>query len=91
MTLKMVEITFSEGHFLTKNFDFRGHISTFRAENTPKEGLLRPKMMPKPLLNNSKLTFKKSKKRLFWPQNGQIRGPILVKVLIFGCILGLKA
>ena len=29
--------------------------------------LLRPKMMPKQLLNNSKPTFKKSKKRLFWP------------------------
>ena len=32
-----------------------------------KVGILRPKMMPKPLLNNSKTTFKKSKKRPFWP------------------------
>ena len=32
-----------------------------------KVGILMPKMMPKPLLNNSKTTFKKSKKRLFWP------------------------
>ena len=31
-----------------------------------KVGLLRPKIMPKQLLNNSKPTFKKSKKRLFW-------------------------
>ena len=31
-----------------------------------KVGILMPKMMPKPLLNNSKTTFKKSKKRLFW-------------------------
>ena len=28
---KMVKMTLSEGHILTKNFDFRGHISTFRA------------------------------------------------------------
>ena len=28
--------------------------------------------MPKQLLNNSKTTFKKSKKRLFGPQNGQM-------------------
>ena len=30
----MVKMTLSEGQILTKNFDFRGHISTFRAENT---------------------------------------------------------
>ena len=33
---KMVKMTPSEGQFLTKNFDFRGQISTFRAENTRK-------------------------------------------------------
>ena len=32
-----------------------------------KVGILRPKIMPKQLLNISKTTFKKSKKRLFWP------------------------
>ena len=32
-----------------------------------KFDLLRSKIMPKQLLNNSKPTFKKSKKRLFWP------------------------
>ena len=29
---KMVKMTLSEGQILTQNFDFRGHISTFRAE-----------------------------------------------------------
>ena len=32
-----------------------------------QDGLLRPKIMPEQLLNSSKPTFKKSKKRLFWP------------------------
>ena len=32
-----------------------------------KVRLERPKIMPKQFLNNSKTTFKKSKKRLFWP------------------------
>ena len=38
LTLKMDKITLSEGQILTKNFDFRGHISTFRAENKAKSG-----------------------------------------------------
>ena len=32
----MVKMALSEGQNLTLNFDFRGHISTFRAENTHK-------------------------------------------------------
>ena len=32
----MAKMTPSEGYNLTKNFDFRGHLSTFRAKNTPK-------------------------------------------------------
>ena len=36
LTLKMVKMTLSEGQILTQNFDFRCHISTFRAENTVK-------------------------------------------------------
>ena len=36
LTPKMSKMTLSKGQFLTKNFDFRGQISTFRAENTPK-------------------------------------------------------
>ena len=34
MTHQMTEF----GKILTKNFDFGGHISTFRAKNTPKSG-----------------------------------------------------
>ena len=30
--------TLLEGQFLTYNLDFRGHISTFRAENKAKSG-----------------------------------------------------
>ena len=32
-----------------------------------KVGILRPKIMPKQLLNSSKTTFKNPRKRLFWP------------------------
>ena len=39
----------------------------FELKIQQKMKLLRPKIMPKQLLNNSKPTFKKSKKRLFWP------------------------
>ena len=35
---KWSKMTLSEGQILTKNLDFRGHLSTFRAENTPKSG-----------------------------------------------------
>ena len=38
LTLKMVKMTLSEGQILNQNFNFRGHISTFRAENTAKSG-----------------------------------------------------
>ena len=38
LTLKMVKMTLPEGQILTQNLDFRGHISTFRAENTAKSG-----------------------------------------------------
>ena len=39
-----------------------------------KVGRLRPKTMPKQLLNNSKPTFKKSQKPLFWPQKWSNHG-----------------
>ena len=45
-TLEMVKMTFSEGQNLTYNFDFRGHISTFRAENTHKNGTFMAKNNP---------------------------------------------
>ena len=33
---KRVKMTLSEGQILTLNFDFTGHISTFRPQNKPK-------------------------------------------------------
>ena len=35
LTLKMVQMTLSEGKILAQKFDFRGHLSTFRAKNGP--------------------------------------------------------
>ena len=65
--MKLVKMTLSEGQILIYNFDFRGHISTFRAKNTTESWALKPKTMVKRLLNNSKATFKKPRKRVFWP------------------------
>ena len=52
----------------TSNFDleplFYVPISTFKVENTLEVGLLLSKKMSKELLNNSKTTFKTSKKQL---------------------------
>ena len=42
-TRKPVKIALFEGPNLTINFDFRGHIATFRAENTPKSGPFKAK------------------------------------------------
>ena len=42
-----------------------------RVANSTKVGILRPKIMPQHFLNNSKTTLKKSRKRLFDPQNGR--------------------
>ena len=46
------------------HLDFPIHLSNFRAKNTPKVGLLRPKTMHKYFLNNSKTSLKISKIRL---------------------------
>ena len=43
LTLKIVKMTLSEGQILNQNFDFRGHISTFRAKNRPKLGPFKAK------------------------------------------------
>ena len=36
LTLKMVKMTLKEAQILTYNFNFRGHISTYRAKNRPE-------------------------------------------------------
>ena len=46
----------------------------FEPKIHPKVGILRPKTMPKQLLNNSKPTFKKSRKLIFWPQKWSKHG-----------------
>ena len=95
------QITISEVQILTKKFNFRGHLSTFRAENIPKwRPFLRPKAMPKHFLNNSKKTLKKSRKCLSqppkWPKHGcqlgqkcRFLGPFSLYELYF-CLLGTK-
>ena len=47
--------------------------------------------MPTQLRNISKITFKKSKKLLFWPQNGQIRGTNFGKSVDFWVYFGPKS
>ena len=64
------------GQIWTENLDFRDHLTSFGAENThPKVGLLKPQIMPKYFLNNSRTTIlKQSRKRVFrppkWPKHG---------------------
>ena len=64
-------MTPSEGQNLTLNFDFKGHISTFQAENTPKSEPFKAKnnaqTTPEQLLNN----FEKVLKTTFLTQKGQ--------------------
>merc|ERR1712212_1451704 len=87
----MVKLTPPEGQFLTKNFDFRGQISTIQAENTPKSWSLKVKKMSKQLLNISKTIFLTVQKTTFLaPKMVKSRVPILVKVSFFECILDLK-
>ena len=50
--------------------------------------LLRPKTIPKQLLNNSKSTFKKSNKRLFGLKTGQITGTKFRKSVNFCMYFG---
>ena len=70
------KMTLSEGQNLTKNLDFRGNLSTFRAENTPKSGPSKSKNNAQTLLkllqnNFEKVqkTFLTTKNRRKWPWN----------------------
>ena len=64
---------------MTDNFDFRGHLSTFRAENTPKSGPFNtekyahthPKQLPNNFEKVEKSTFLTPKMAKNTPQNGQ--------------------
>ena len=61
----MAKMTPSEGQILTKFFDFRGHLSTFRAENTPKSRPLKAKNNAYTTSEQLQSNFKKVKKAAF--------------------------
>ena len=61
----MVEMTLSEGQILTQNFDFRGHISTFRAENTPKNESFKAKNNAQTTSEHPKNNFQKVQRTTF--------------------------
>ena len=91
LTLKMVKITLSEGQILANNFDFRGLISTFRTENTPKSGAFKAKNNALTTSEQLQTNFQKVQKTTFLAlKMAKSRVPILAKVSIFGCILDLK-
>ena len=76
---------------LSLNFDFRGHILTFRAENTAKSGLFKVKNNANTTSEQPQTNFKKVQKTTFLaPKMVKSRVPILEKVSIFECILYLK-
>ena len=51
--------------FLTKNFDFRGHLSTCSAENTPKSGPFKYKNNAQTLLKQLQNNFEEVQKSTF--------------------------
>ena len=61
----MVKMALSEGQNLTLNFDFRGHISTFRAENTRKKGLFKAKNNAQTPSEHLQNNFQKVQKTTF--------------------------
>ena len=61
----MVENNHIMGQILTKNLDFRGHLSTFRAENTPKSGPSKSKNNAQTLLKLLQNNFEKVQKSTF--------------------------
>ena len=63
----MVKITLSEGQILTQNFDFRGHISTFRAKNTRESGPFKAKNDAQTTSKQLQTNFQKVQKTTFWP------------------------
>ena len=76
----MVKITLSEAQILTFNFDFRGHITTFRAKNTPESWACKAQNDAQTTSEQLLTNFQKVQKTIFFcPQNGEnypLRGPI---------------
>ena len=75
LTLKMVKMKLSKDQNLTVNFDFRGHIATFGAENTP---LIEPfkgrEQCPNNFWKTPNQLSKSQKKRFFWPKKWSNHG-----------------
>ena len=89
---KMTPQTAKMSLFLTEYFDFRGHLSTFRAEKTPKSRPFKvennAQTLPKQLQNN----FEKVEKTTFsTPKMAKSRMSTWQKVSIFGSIFDLRA
>ena len=59
------QMTLSEGQILTSNFDFRGYISTFRAENKPKSGSFKAKNNVQTTSEQRETNFQKPQKTGF--------------------------
>ena len=65
---------------MTLNLDFRGHIATFRAENTPKSGPFKAKNNAQTTSEQLQTNFQKVKKTYFLaPKLVKSRIPILKK------------
>ena len=71
----MAKMTPSEGQILTKFFDFRGHLSTFRAENTPKSWPFKAK-------NNAQTTSEELQTNFQNVQKTAFLGPKMVKITL---------
>ena len=68
-------MTLSEGQILTKNFDFRGHISTFRGENKPKSGTFKAE-------NNAQTTSEQLQNNFQKVQETTFLAPKMVKMTL---------
>ena len=76
----MVKMALSEGQFLTQNYDFRGHISTFRPKNTLKSGGFKAKNNAQTTSEQLQTNFQKVQKTTFLaPKMVKSRVPILKK------------
>ena len=61
----MVKMTHSEGQILTKTFDFGGHVSTFRTNNTSENGAFKAKNNSQTTSEQLQTNFQKSRIRFF--------------------------
>ena len=78
--------------FLTENFDFLGHLSTFGAENTPKSRPFKVKNNAQTLPNQLQNNFEKVQKTTFSnPKMAKTRMSTWQKVSIFVSIFDLRA